>query len=637
MSYKYSAIKLNNEHGALKYYVDDEHKPLSEISGLSGINIFVGENNSGKSRFMRELVKTEPIEFKRKDLNIEDLKIRLEALSKGINAIVDKHRNIVSFKIKQDIINIERGDLNIKPYYENFDYFSIIAVDKITKQKNLRDLDSLLDHFINGTFLLDMYKSHVDINIFSAQLKEYIFENKETLSSLKEYIFEAINFKKYYIPILRSLNCFDEYKKDEYKRSTDDIYKNRIIMKHQIHNSSEIFTGQLLYIKVKSMLLREPSERKKISDFQKYLAKEIFNVEEVSLIPREKKDVLYVKIGSEQERPIYDLGDGIQSLIIYTFPLFECENGLFFIEEPEIHLHPGMQRKFIEVISKLGKEKNHQYFFTTHSNHFLDLTLDFDDISVYTFKSTKDDKKIVKQVSFGDRSTLQLLGVQNSSVFLSNSTIWVEGITDRWYIRKFLELWQKEKRKGAEIIKEDVDYSFVEYGGSNITHWSFLDEEDNPVNVKRLCGTLFLITDKDGDSKIERKEKLKKALEDRYKMLECREIENILSLETIKKVIEKYEDESFVLPEFENYKKKDKYDYPHRDKLLGNFIEEIIFKGKEMKRVGGYKTASGTIKDKKSFCQKAIENMEYKDMSPLAINLAEQIYNFVNKIKTKIK
>ena len=29
--------------------------------------------------------------------------------------------------------------------------------------------------------------------------------------------------------------------------------------------------------------------------------------------------------------------------------------------------------------------------------------------------------------------------------------------------------------------KEDYHYSFVEYGGNNITHWSFLDKEETPI------------------------------------------------------------------------------------------------------------------------------------------------------------
>src|ERR1700745_3947929 len=54
--------------------------------------------------------------------------------------------------------------------------------------------------------------------------------------------------------------------------------------------------------------------------------------------------------------------------------------------------------------------------------------------------------------------------------------------------------------------KQDLHYSFVEYGGSNITHWSFFTD-DAPTVVERLCGKLLLIADKDGSgnsAKVER-------------------------------------------------------------------------------------------------------------------------------------
>lgn len=60
-----------------------------------------------------------------------------------------------------------------------------------------------------------------------------------------------------------------------------------------------------------------------------------------------------MKIGND-ERPIYDWGDGTQQLIIILFSFFihkDEENKVFLIEEPEMYLHPGILRKFIEVIN----------------------------------------------------------------------------------------------------------------------------------------------------------------------------------------------------------------------------------------------------------------------------------------------
>ncbi len=41
------------------------------------------------------------------------------------------------------------------------------------------------------------------------------------------------------------------------------------------------------------------------------------------------------------------------------------------IEEPEIHLHPTIIRRFARVLARLATDENKQLLFTTHSEQFL--------------------------------------------------------------------------------------------------------------------------------------------------------------------------------------------------------------------------------------------------------------------------
>lgn len=76
------------------------------------------------------------------------------------------------------------------------------------------------------------------------------------------------------------------------------------------------------------------------------------------------------------------------SLLLCNDEIKENENILVFIEEPEQLLHPGFQRKLIEVLLNCEDFSNFQFFFTSHSNHFLDITLDYDDVSIFTIKNS---------------------------------------------------------------------------------------------------------------------------------------------------------------------------------------------------------------------------------------------------------
>ena len=188
----------------------------------------------------------------------------------------------------------------------------------------------------------------------------------------------------------------------------------------------------------------------------------------------------------------------MQTIIISTFPVFQArsEKLLLFLEEPELTLHPGMQRKLLDAYCNFD---NIQVFITTHSNHFLDLTLDFNNLcSIFSFEKASDKEFQIKNVT-PNKEVLDLLGVRSSSVFLSNCVIWVEGITDRLYIRKFLELYNDTLES---VIKYDEDkhYSIVEYGGGNITHFNFDDKssEGTTINVQSIAKNNFIIADNDG-------------------------------------------------------------------------------------------------------------------------------------------
>jgi hypothetical protein len=70
----------------------------------------------------------------------------------------------------------------------------------------------------------------------------------------------------------------------------------------------------------------------------------------------------------------------------------------------------------------------------------------------------------------------------------------------------------------------------------------------------------------------------------------------------------------------------------YRDKPLGHFIEEKVLSGAKQ-RAGSYQKESGTISDKITFCQRALENIKrYEDLSLEAQALTEKIYKFIQSM-----
>ena len=136
---------------------------------------------------------------------------------------------------------------------------------------------------------------------------------------------------------------------------------------------------------IKKMLLGSHGERVQVHEFETFLSNNFWQGKPITLIPDYESDALKVHIkntGSDEDREIHNVGDGIQSIIINTFPLFQYgvhvradnKDGkplVLFIEEPEMMMHPSMQRVLVETFMQKNDFPNLQVYLTTHSNHFL--------------------------------------------------------------------------------------------------------------------------------------------------------------------------------------------------------------------------------------------------------------------------
>lgn len=605
---------INNEDKWLYSWKGDEdlndsnYKTLGEINQ---INLFVGSNNSGKSRFIRAIVKSEMGSFEI-SFSID----RLEKQLLNINSVFPVFNKRIHYTYRNTLAKIQSlvNSRHPNELYKN-------------KEKIVSKLNLLLE-------IKDEYAS--DESTYSKIIFEYIDLVEAALLNSK-FINENLPNRKVYIPILRSVQEND-YLKDGYFKQT--IKDNYGIEKN-------VFTGIELFKEVLSLKTSNSLDRKKVKKFEEFLSKHFFNSKEVEITSNSITKKLLFSV-DDVENHIYDIGDGIQSLIILLFPIFTAEkNDWFFIEEPETNIHPGLQRIFIQTLlnDEYLKEKNLKYFFTTHSNHFLDITLLNDEISIFQFeKKDKRSFKIKTNVK-PSKDVLDVLGVNTSSVFLANTSIWVEGPTDRKYLSKILKLYSEDK---AQLLKEDIDYSFFEYGGNLIQHYLFHNEIDfneeivrEKINSFALSNKIYLLADNDNVDKRSAKGKRRKLLEENtknnsnflYQNTELKEIENLLPKVIIKdflnSLIKDLEDfESINIIGF------DKSDY---DKIgLGEFYESLLIKnGISKKQHKSFKAESGTLKnDYKIMLADFVINSEYKyedfiEDNDILKQIIEDLYEFI--------
>lgn len=619
------------------------------LEPLNKLNIFIGSNNSGKSRLLRSLLKIKRLEYKNSDFNYDKFKEHLVSTKEKV--IDFFHRSGITLTSKAAYVQKDFQNLLSEISPENLTgaepdvakaYQDLVAGMKNYQQKgmsttsNHNDYHPKLDGTARDIELLNLI-SWMDAGFPQKDLTQFSY----------------LAHKKIYIPVLRGLRPpvyplnHQDRLGDIYQARTQTDYFNDLTAQNgdpEIH----IFAGLDLYEEIRRLLLSNLNDRNLVRDYEMYLGKTFFDGATVTLIPHVNHDVLTVKIGKEHEKPIYHLGDGLQSLIVATFPIFKEQRlnplGKFIvcIEEPELYIHPGLQRVFMaELLSE--RYKNFQFFVTTHSNHFLDLIMDYEGITIFSVNKTIDhssggDEVVpgfkIENLQSDKKKTLEILGIRNSSVFLSNATIWVEGITDRMYLRHYFQLWQNEqitKIPNFKRLKEDSHFSFVEYGGSNITHWSFLDDEgDVPkIKVQSIVSKILLVADSDdteinsNSKKSDRLRLIKKKLgDDNFIKLPRREIENLILPDVLIKSVQSNKSSAVI--------KKTDIDYvQYKDERMGEFIDRTLLGLGVSKK--SFSNKYGAIKDKVSFAHQVIKHTSFETLSPDAKAICKKMYKFVSE------
>lgn len=289
-------------------------------------------------------------------------------------------------------------------------------------------------------------------------------------------------------------------------------------------------------------------------------------------------------------------GTGVHHLVILCAALAMNSGKVVTIEEPEIHLHPELQRKLLQFIST--KTEN-TYFITTHSNVFLDSR---PDVNVYHVLYSGEKSSVLHlETTAKSRDVLADMGYKASDLLQSNCIIWVEGPSDRLYLNKWLRIM-------APDLLEGIHYSIAFYGGKVLPHFTADDDPiDDLIEVLRINKNAIFVMDRDGDTEeaslADYKSRIQGELKDRACWItEGREIENYLDSKLIVRVLlDKYpaiKDLSFSL----------------NDKL-----------GVKLKENGGPKKYD-KVASAREFCQ----NMTVEDMN--CLDLKERLRDVIGLI-----
>lgn len=483
---------------------DDEGIYLND---LKKINLIIGRNNCGKSNILKL---------------IKSLKGALGLLNRFPSGLADQHHR--NGKTCQLIFKLAHSELHFQPTFEHYDD---VLGDRITKKITLWLPDPLICFYDLAKdkieiILKDKTFDHIDNHEFFTCLGNAILRgpiSHEITHDFKAYMKTSIRTKiestfkdVLYIPDFRIIDP-----------KFEDRYLNSKITSRNI-------IGELF--KMKNPKTGEEHQRKSFQEIERKI-QELLAVEELEIDIPHTQDEIILNIDGNR-LPLGNFGTGIHEIIMLCCTLLVTTNHLICIEEPEIHLHPDLQRRFINLLAST----NNQYLITTHSNIFLDYAKE--NTSIYHCFYEQAHTKVEKlQTNMQVSSMLADLGYKNSDLMHSNCIVWVEGPSDRIYLNKWINLMDPSLREGFH-------YSIMFYGGRLLSHLSCDLENmtDELIALLKINKHACVVIDSDITKKKKEVNKTKQRIAEQIGIDNCwitrgKEIENYLPVETINKWLKK--------------------------------------------------------------------------------------------------
>ena len=183
--------------------------------------------------------------------------------------------------------------------------------------------------------------------------------------------------------------------------------------------------------------------------------------------------------------PIESLGTGIHEVLLLATFCTITTGSVVCIEEPELHLHPLLQRK---LISHIQNTTDNQYFIATHSAAFIDTP----GAAIYHVYLDGETTRVSSAKVASERYLICAdLGCRASDIVQSNAVVWVEGPSDRLYIKHWI------RALASELI-EGTHYTIMFYGGRNLSHLTADDQAVvDFIRLRDLNRNMAVVIDSD--------------------------------------------------------------------------------------------------------------------------------------------
>jgi len=478
----------------------------TDIKLKPGVNVFIGENNSGKTTVLNAL----GFLFDRRGrsrLGIDDFNKNLKPTTKAPKITVSITLSSTDKDTIEDKAIVATWLTSIEEAWEAQLIYSYHLPEE-DEENFIADIDKnagAKDHFWET---LEKYQSKYVARIYCGNEKDRRRPEPDSLDKFEMQFLKAIRDAESEMfsgaqPLLRRmlLQVLDNSKTEEEKiKLTESFQKDATDLLSGIEKRLDTDALFSLVDDVGASEGGSPTVEGKLTEAD--LLKSL-NL----AIPRHDTSI-----------PLTQNGLGYNNLIYIALLLRSMEHSvsekrgrnsvaysMLAVEEPEAHLHPALQYKLLKYFTK--QDQTRQIFMTTHSTH-ITAGAGLDPIISLSSKSSGEmvvvyPSKCFKEISSGLTSKKYVeryLDATKSNMLFSKGVLFVEGIAEQLLMPTLAEYVP-----GCDLEKQHV--SVINVGGSTFKHFLPLFGAGTQKGIPHLqCRVGCII---DGDPKRKQKNQIK--------------------------------------------------------------------------------------------------------------------------------
>lgn len=474
----------------------DDYGPFggenNRFSFSKPITLIIGRNNSGKSSLIDLLCRIYGTGLGRKYL----------AWPKGLDLVFELDHGIIERSFKKGSYNLFHYNTNDYEYAEQFigEYFKVAF-------------------FEDGSFELSKKNKKVYFN-------KQTTEAWEKVSGSLAYDFLCIRDTT----SIRRLSAERDITPEEHRGNRQDISVNGVGASSYVQNIINQSANDETLI-----------EKKLLDELNIIMASDVkFEAIRVQLVRNdgEEKWEIFLQEEGKKRFPLSSSGSGLKTILLVLLNILMKKNSkemsIFCFEELENNLHPALQRRLFNYLYNFACSNGSKIILTSHSPVAINSFFGKPQADIYHVVKDNSNTKINLINSSKDNlNVLEDLGIKASDILQTNGIVWVEGPSDRIYIKAWLETMYGDE------LKEGLDYQFMYYGGRLLSHYTAAETAEK-INIMFTNPHSAIVMDSDfRDSQASlnaTKKRVRKEFNQRnlyYWITKGKEIENYLSVACI--------------------------------------------------------------------------------------------------------